>query len=531
MENYETLTYKEAVALLENRFNPKNPVLPPKEEIKERRELDAGNHWRGGKGYIGQMPTGEYAGERTRMLQKAFSPEDVIPEVLDTHIQNVLGEDVVIELESDLPETEIATTLEIVKDWYDKRKLTDVFADGLRGGRREKSRLLRVFIPSGMIDGDGGIEARDLEEALSKIWIRSEPIESGGVLVDEETAAEIGLFLYRMKVDKQDVSLCEKSYLQEIDDSLITANNRLAEFRGQMATMWGTVSAHNQNAGAEEAEPFLLNGLLPIYQLNIEPFISPAVCAAQRAINLAGTMFTKNVNYAGELERYALNVQPPGKYVDTGETNEQGEPIQEFEPTEIKTGAGMMHFFRGADFFDPLTKSITPAGNPNLVFREPVEIDTFVGTLEYWRQVIYAKAKQLHILAANDGRLNGISRIQMRKEFEASLQESASVINPAAEWAIMTALHIAAHFIKQKGKFLNTKVVCKAQVATVELTAEERTQIVAEYKANLIDLRTALEQLQYKNVDEIIERLEGKAEGGQVPNADVPANGDAELVQ
>jgi hypothetical protein len=47
-------------------------------------------------------------------------------------------------------------------------------------------------------------------------------------------------------------------------------------------------------------------------------------------------------------------------------------------------------------------------------------------------------------------------------------------------------------------------------VSTIELTAEERAQIVSEYQAGLIDLQTALELLQYKNVQEIIERVEAQ---------------------
>ena len=293
-----------------------------------------------------------------------------------------------------------------------------------------------------------------------------------------------------MKLGKQEVSLSEYAYLN-------AAGN----------TVWGTVSAHTQNIGAEEADALQLGGRLPIYQMSIEPFLSYAVTQAQRGVNLSGTMLTRNNNLAGSRERMAIGVEPPGEWTDSGETDEQGRMVKTLVPKEIKTGAGTFNFFNAQAIHDSVTGNITAYANPNIIFTDPVPIDTFVGTSEYWRRAIYAKFKQLHILSANDGRINGVSRTSMRKEFQASLEESKGAVDAASAWIIEIALNIAAHFIGQPGKFLNTKAVFNAQISTVELTAEERSQIVTEFQAGVIDHQTALELLQYKNVKEIIERL------------------------
>ncbi len=488
--DYTAITYTDAQKLLNDRFSAKNGKLPDLREMKSRRDFDADEHWQGGNGFIGQLPAGENALERTLTLQRGFSTEPIISEVLDTHVENVLGDEPQISLEHpDASEAELAQTLEILKDWYDRRKTTIVLSDALRGARREHSRVIRCFIPSGNLTGEGRIYAANLKDALDKIWFRSEPVEAGGVVVDEDTAKELGLFLYRMKIDKKDVSLCEYSY---VDDA-------------SGATNWGTISNNKTGAGAEIADPFALGGHLPIYQLNVKPLIVNSVCQAQRAINLSGTMLTRNNNLAGSRERLAIGVQPPGEYVDKG-TDETGATIREFVPEPMRTGPGSFNFLQAQKMFDEdgVAKALA---NPNLIFTDPVPIDSFVGTSEHWRSVIYSHAKMRHLLMADSATASGKSRIEARKEFQSSLNQSKEAIDPAGAWLIETALRVAAEFMGKPGKFENLRAKFGASVSTVELTPEENAQIREDYKAGLIDLQTALELRQIKNVAEVIERI------------------------
>jgi hypothetical protein len=507
-QEYAQTSYLDAQTRLLRRFIDAGatayPMLTPKRtlplpaEIKARRLFDEGDHWQSGEGFIGQLPTGEAVTERTDLLKKAFSPEDVVSEILDTHVQNVLGDDPIIELESDMADAETADVLEAVKEWFDKRDGVGILANALRAARRETASILRAFIPSGMIDGNGRIQARDLRDALSKIWIRSEYIEAGGVIVDEATATELGLFLYRMRIGNADVSLCEYAYVNE---------------QGQ--TIWGTASAHNAGVGAEIAEPFMLNGALPIYQLTTKAIITSSVCQAQRAINLSGTMLTRNNNLAGSRERLAIGVQPPGEWIDRG-INDQGQPVREFVPAEMKTGPATMNFLSAMPIHDAEGR-VTAFANPNVIFTDPVAIDSFIGTSMHWRSEMYSKAKMRHLLMADDATASGRSRIEARKEFQSSLNESKQVTDPAGKWMIELALNIAAHFIGQPGRFLNTRVNFDSQVSTIELTPEETSQIRENFKIGLIDMQTALEQLNFKNVQEILNRVQATATPAPTP--------------
>lgn len=498
-ETYEKTTYSNARKLLADRFaadSDKSAALPPLDDIRTRRGFDQDDHWQKGNGFIGQLPEGESAAARTETLKRGFSPEDVISEVLDTHLQNVLGNDPAISIESlDSKEgeelsQELLDLLDVVKEWFDQRNNTDILADAVRGARRESASVLRAFIPSGMIDGAGKISAKDLKEALSKIWIRHEHIDTAGVLVDEATATELGLVMYRMDIEGTPVSLTEYAYVDE-----------------EGMTVWGTASAHTESKGSEVAEPLKLNGHLPIYQLNAKSLITTSVCQAQRAINLSGTMLTRNNNLAGSRERLAIGVMPAGQYED--KIQPDGSNKKTFVPTEMKTGPGMMNFLSAQAVFDDqgLVKALA---NPNVIFTDPVPIDTFVGTSAHWRKVIYSKAKMLHLLMSDDATASGRSRIEARKEFQASLNESKQIADAAGKWMIEVALNIAAHFIGSPGAFLNVVAKFDSQISTIELTAEEITQIREDFEAGLIDLRTALELRGFKNVDEIIERMEGE---------------------
>jgi hypothetical protein len=501
IQQYQNISYLDAQTRLKARFNTVDgsqrfntsgttPTLPSETEIKARRYFDDGDHWQKGDGFIGQLPTGEGYEERTELLRKAFSPEDVISEVLDTHVENVLGNAPIVSLDGGgFSDAELADTLEILNEWYDKRQNTKILASALRSARRETAGVLRAFIPSGLINGEGRIQAKDLKDALSKIWIRSEYIENGGVIVDEATATELGLFIYRMRIGETDVSLCEYAYLDAME-----------------RTIWGTASAHKQGVGAEVAEPFQLNGALPIYQLNAKALITNSVCQAQRDVNLSGTMLTRNNNLAGSRERLAIGVQPPGTWSDTT-IDAEGNQTREFVPAEMKTGPATFNFLSAMPIFDDEGK-ITGFGNPNVIFTDPVPVNTFLETSNHWRTVIYSKAKMRHLLLADDATASGKSRIEARKEFQSSLNESKEVVDPAGRWMIETALNIAAHFIGQSGKYLGVKANFDAQVSTIELTPEEIMQIRADYQAGMIDLKTALELRGFKNVDEILERID-----------------------
>jgi hypothetical protein len=492
LEKYEKTNYTDANALLQRRFNKttgeyNSSLLPPLEELKARRAFDDGDHWQLGNGYIGQLPTGESSDDRTELLRKAYVPEEIIAEVLDTHVQNVLGNEPIFSLEGDLGEQEYETTLAVVKEWFNKRENTNVLAAALRAARRESASVIRAFIPSGMINGEGRIAGKDLAEALSKIWFRCETIEKGGVIVDDASATELGLVMYTMRIDDADVQLCEYSYVDKDN-----------------ATLWGTAS--HGTVGAEVAEPFLMNGLLPIFQLNAKALISSSVCQAQRAVNLSGTMLTRNNNLAGSRERLAVGVEPPGTWNDVID-EETGQVTKVFTPAQMATGPATFNFLNPTAIHDEAGK-VTAFANPNVIFTDPVPIDTFIGTSKHWREVIYSKAKMRHLLMADNATASGKSRVEARKEFQASLNESKQVIDPVGRWMIEVALHIAAHFINAPGRYLSTKATFDSQVSTIELTAEEKAEIRADYEAGMIDLRTALERQGEKEVDEILSRVE-----------------------
>ena len=489
IETYAAINYAEAQKLINARLD--GNLLPKRQDIETRRRFDEDDHWQTGKGFIGQLPTGDKAATRTEVLRRGFCPENVIAEVLDTHIENVLGDEPQINLEADgASDAEIADTLETLKEWFESRNNLNVLADALRIALRDKSCVLRVFVPSGMMTGgEQTVTASDLKEALSKIWIRAESVEKGGVIVDEDEATELGLFLYRMRANNTNISLVEYAYLE----------NDL--------TIWGAKSAHTGGEGEEAADALQLNGHLPITELKTKPLITESVCQMQRALNLSNTMLTRNNNLAGSRERLLINVQPKGEWLEDGK-DADGNTKMKFIAEPMETGPGTANFLESLAVRDS-NEVQTAFANPNVIFTDPVPIETFVGTRDFWYRNILAKCKQRHILMQDDATASGKSRIEARKEFEASLKKSKMAVDPIGAWMIETALNLAAHFTGTPGAYLDYKVRFDAQVSVSELSAEESAEIRNDYAAGLLDRETAIELQQRKNVAEILERLGG----------------------
>jgi hypothetical protein len=484
---YEQITYAEAQRLLQTRLD--GIALPTKQQIEARAKFDNDDHWQDGKGFIGQLPSGDDASDRLALLRAGFCPENVIAEVLDTHIENVLGDEPQISLEAEgVSESELESNLEIVKEWFDYRNNLEVLSNGLRIALRDKASVPRAFVPSGMMTGSNQtVKAKDLKDALSKIWFRSETLEKGGVIVNEDTATELGLFLYRMRVNQTDISFAEYAYLRD------------------ETTIWGNISAHEQQLGQEDPDILQLGGRLPITELKAKPLITESVCQMQRALNLSNTMLTRNNNLAGSRERLLINVQPRGEWVENG-TDADGNAKMKFVPEPMATGPGTMNFLQSQAVRD--TAGVETAfANPNVIFTDPVPIESFTGTRDFWYRNILAKCKQRHILMQDDATASGRSRIEARKEFEASLQKSKAAVDPVGAWMIEIALNLAAHFMGKPGMFLNYRAKFDAQVSVSELTAEESAEIRNDYAAGLLDKETAITLQQRKNVGEILDRL------------------------
>lgn len=487
--NYDELTIKQTHDALASRQLPK--------DLSQRRSFRAGEHWQSGDGYVGEKPLDNPA--VMQAIEIGFMPDNIIVEVLDTHIDGILGREpsefdylnrAVVSDETRDAETQ--KILDAVTSWWDTHKpymaLREALSDALLG----EHSVLRVFVPPGTFkqaqDGESVYTAADIAEALRDIYIRVEKPESAGVIFDAETATHLGIFLF--KRDNADVA--EVSYL---DNTGATVWRTIAgddKKQGSIiAKLLDFITQNNNDAPASVFPSLQLGGRLPIYEMTREPFITSIICQNQRALNLANTMMMRNINMAGSKERVFLNTEAPYVIEDVPDSSMPGGVRKVRKRVPYQTGSGVTNFMTGTEIKDERGK-ITGYADPNVQYTDPVPIDTFVGTRDHWYATILGQCKQRHTLISGDATASGRSREQARKEFESSLKRSKAVIDDAGRWMLETVLYLAAEMSGQAGKYLNLRAEFSAVVDTGNPSPEERAANLADVLAGLLSKETAM---------------------------------------
>ncbi|HEY9646969.1 MAG TPA: hypothetical protein V6C88_11395, partial [Chroococcidiopsis sp.] len=210
----------------------------------------------------------------------------------------------------------------------------------------------------------------------------------------------------------------------------------------EVETMDGdTLTVTTKKGGAAEGEPIEIDtgGRWTIAVMRSPSLLTPQIRQNQDAINHAATMLLRNQEQAGFLERIFLNAQPPGKWVKD-ETALEGE---RFEPDEegLAHGPGQDVFLMGVPTGDRSNPSYSNAG---VAFRDPVNPATFLDSIRGFRGYVYHAFGQGHLLIEGDGSMSGVSRIQLRQDFEVILTRQKRVI----EAAIASILNIVLRILE-----------------------------------------------------------------------------------
>lgn len=414
---------------------------------RSRTAIDAseyydGNHWLGGRGFIGQMPPDSLQGAATirAAIEAGFVSENVIKEVIKTHVGGILGREPTWSflprekgIKKPEPDRETGETLTA---WWNERKALVDFQKACRISLLESTAVRRVFIPRGRVP-DKTIRVTNLSDALNYIYFETHTADRAGVFTDPETQQDIGVYFFEERNSQGDViaNCAELSFLDE---------NR------------NTVCKVVKDKGAPE-EPILyrLNGHLLVFQIDRDALITDQIQSSQRAINLAHTMMMRNVNMAGARERTITNAQPPVEEVKVRDsaTDVTRTAVQ---PGKYHTGAGAVMFLMGYPIYND-DNEIVGYTNPNVTISDPVTPDAFTNTINAEKQAIYSGCHQRHVLIVDKADTSGRAREVARREFERSLKESKTVLDACGRWQLETSLYLAAQLTKQSDRYLKLR--------------------------------------------------------------------------
>lgn len=398
-----------------------------------------GDHWQDEWGFIGQLPPRALPGsaQMTADIKKQFVADNVIKEVVKTHVGGILGREPswsflesVGERETERTPLEKETGESLTRWWNDRKALKD-FQKAARILVCEGTVVRRVFFPRAY----GKLTAAQLVDALNYIYFETCYADQAGVFTDPDTMRDIGVYLFDEVNDKnEEVTKCAE--LSFLDDN------------GE------TVCKVVKDKGAPvEYGPYPLGGHLLIYEMTRDPLITEQVQSNQRALNLAHTQMIRNVNLAGNRERTITNAQPPLPKTDkTSVTSDTPKTADGRFPGTIKTGAGAVNFVMGYPIRneDGLIVGWT---NPTVNIADPVSVETFKETIAQERSAIYSQCHQRHVQIVDKADTSGRAREVAQREYERSLNETKTEVDACGRWQLETTLRLAAYVVGSVNRY------------------------------------------------------------------------------
>lgn len=506
-----------------------------------------GDHWQNGNGYIGAKPLITHGFNQTMaQIREGFVSENVIKEIDDRHVAGVFGREPLwgfvpqkLPSRSSLSRKRrfaklfnvIFSAIDIAKEflgksvdpiaqeaddaltvWWDRAEPRKKLKEALRICLNEEKALLRLFVPRGLRDENNEIpEQKSLADALTLINIDVVTCDKGGVFLDNETQKPFGLYVYQ--VDK---SKCvELSYVNNVGQTILQ------------------VLSDNPDLAVEPLA-YNMQGRLWMYEVKRAALITEQIRSEQRALNLAKTKLIRNVNLAGDLERAIMNAEKPKRKIKVRDTEQQTGYREETVDSEYLAGAGVTNLITGLLIKDADGKIIGRA-NPNISYRNPVPIDTFVGTRAESRESMLGQAQQLHIMISGDSTVSGRSREQARGEYRGSLNDSKEAFDGAGRWITESPVYLAAQFCNRTSEFAPYRSVFDCVVEDGPVSPEERNANREDVKAGVMSIETCMSRNGTEDTDAEKARItEDKTQSpapGMPPPQQLPGNGDSQLIQ
>lgn len=487
-------------------------------------KLYKGEHWQGGAGWIGPRPPLDDPKHNEVMLEvfKNFISANAVKDVVDRHRDAVIGgepswsivperpmrkkgdvvakkgdqkpdgtgvweEDQVLE-EDEKPNDEerklIAELNGHLVQWWDAKDVLLTLQDAVVRLLTERRGYVRVYVPSGLgkKQSDGTYEfdvpEGDVSAAMDLIHVCAPEPEQAIVYVDQETMRPLGLYSYTVQdlIGNTTSQYIEATYLDDEGNTIVRRLGRDDPKQPQAPT------ANPEGADPEERsgpEPLKLGRKLTLLEMRGESLVSEQVCRNQLLLNMDLTMLGRNVVQGGFLERIILNAQMPGKWVDDDRPGREGK--KRFIPDPVQWGAGTTNVLRGETWTEVQgeQKKVHMA-NPSVVYRDPVDVKTFIDTATQAYVNMLRETKQLHSIISGDAQTSGESRKQAEREFERSLRGTKNSLNALGRKLLDVVARTAAQLVGDENRYKGLRIIFECKVDLGPMSAEDRRQTVEE---------------------------------------------------
>ncbi len=498
----------------------KERIAEPTRGHQQNEAYLAGDHWQGGAGWIGPMLEGNEPGyaQANAKVERSFVARNVIGEVVDNHIAGVLGRPphFTVTLRRALEEGDEPTQDEqalideagaLLREWWDSgRAVTRRYADNTQlrlcsvhellqeAGKSllaTSRALLRVVIDPDYIErSDDGASAipvfGSIADAFNALYV-SHPAPSQATVTLDRGLNAAGIYAYRDEAEdgSDGPEVVELCYLDDAGDTVI----RLLS-----------------GDASQQTSPLQLGGRLTMYEMERPLFLTEPLRLLQKAVNLTVTLASRNLVSGGFLERLFLNTSKPGQWDWDAQ---QGRFIH--TPADIiRLGEGTTNFLYGLPMYDE-RGAITGYTNPSVMFRDPVDSDTFIAMERAFYRAMLEEGKQTHTLISGDATASGESRIQAKDTFRNSLLQTKPQFDAAIRWLLETLLALASDLAGQPGYFAELRINADTQVSLGIASGDEVRSVIEAYNAGLLSRPAAMRRIGVDDVNAMAEAVDSDA--------------------
>lgn len=219
---------------------------------------------------------------------------------------------------------------------------------------------------------------------------------------------------------------------------------------------------------------------LPIYRMREAGLVTKTIVTIQMALDHDFTMLTKNNTLAGFRERVMLNAMEPTEVVVDPRTGKETEVM-----VPMKLEAGTTAWIKGIPLEDPNSGDVTGYANPQVLYKDPVDQSGLLASIDHKIRRILEAMFQAHVLISGDATASGTSRQQAVQDHVASLELIKREVEAMLRWLFELLLATAANLVKKPDMFKDIRCAVTARVSAIQLTSQERAQLVNEYNARL----------------------------------------------
>lgn len=466
-----------------------------------------GDHWNGGKFWVGPTPSADdpIYKEVMELVARNFICRNIIKEVVDRHIANVLAAEPYWkfspkrdlgfgESPSGDEEKRMVEAEALLQAWIDKRIVphenddeSDLFRQALISLLLCSRSVFRLFVPPDELV-NGQVPKGTMEESLDRIFVHHLPCIDAGLYLDPSSQRKIGMWRY----DYRDIMLqyhrgIELTYLDKNKKTVIRTVDVAGATPDSTGSPWDTSEGLMDGSARQTID---LGGRLTMYEMRRPAMIGKEIHSLQKMHNMNWTMWGRNVVLAGFLERVVLNAHLP---------------------KGLKVGAGSTYSLIGKEIVDQDGRRTI--ATPNVLWRDPVDVSSFKTSREASYHAILEQTNQAHYTLTGDSRLSGESRRQSLSDYSKDLRITAGAGERAFRWMLETVLKMAAVFSGDPTRYddLRAEVTISANPSLAD--PDMLIAIDQLVNSRMISRERGMSEIGVNDIDSELNRIAGEKAG------------------